>query len=521
VAGAYRIEAPLGSGGFGSVFRAQQVRTGLPVALKLLHQTLAGDPEGVARFHREAKLAMRLSHPTVVKVMDAGFAEDGTPFIAFELLEGATLESTIARGAMDDKRVVGVISPLLEALHEAHKAGIVHRDVKPANVFLTSAGDVKLLDFGVAKASAAGTLHTAAGAVLGTPMYMAPEQLTGAAVVPATDLYAVGLLAAEMLGGRPVFGESIGAIVADKVAGRTPELDPRVRASRLAPILTRALKGNPAERFSSAEEMLWAVRTLGTKSGKSELEATVIDNREEPSAPVHVRIAAGRPAKGIAKTEPLRLEDLPSAGPYPPGTGRPTPAPQPVQQAPHAPQAPGTPEPIALANVTGVSPSRVAPVPRWLWLLLLVPFVAAGVVAALYWRSRKLRAVHAIGDAAASASADSPAHPLPEIPAPANARDGRTIACDGADKHTWESLRSKMPDAAKAGAVTNPQANVEIGQAGDVSLRFYDTRGKKRADRIAKAGADLGWLALVGTKKAILVDAPADKREAIRAAACD
>jgi hypothetical protein len=238
----------------------------------------------------------------------------------------------------------------------------------------------------------------------------------------------------------------------------------------------------------------------------------VIDNREEPSAPVHVRIAAMKPTQ---KTEPLRLDDLPG-NPYPPGV-RPRPQSEPPPRP--AQQVPATPEPIALANVTAVSPSRVAPVPKWLWLLLLVPFLAAGVVAALYWRSKKLKALSTIGEP--SASAESSAHPLPEIPAPAHPRDGRTLACEGADKQTWASLRAKLPEAAKAGAGTTPQANVEIGQAGDATLRLYDTRGKKRTDRIAKAGADLGYLALSGTKKAILVDAPADKREAIRAAACD
>jgi serine/threonine protein kinase len=183
--GRYRLEGEIGSGGLGVVYRAEHEKLAKPVAIKLLHAHCGGDPVLRARFEREAKALAALDHPNIVRVTDYG-VEGDTPYLVMELLEGQSLAERMALGALDEANAHELALPLLSALAYVHAAGLVHRDVKPGNVFLQRTKDgserLKLLDFGLAKFTL-GTLEdasvTRSGAVLGTPAYMSPEQASG------------------------------------------------------------------------------------------------------------------------------------------------------------------------------------------------------------------------------------------------------------------------------------------------------------------------------------------------------
>jgi serine/threonine protein kinase len=268
VAGKYRIEAEIGRGGMGVVYRAVLVRSGTPVALKMLLPDGA-DAEGRARFAREMQLAARLSHPNSVRVLDAGHAEDGAPYLCCELLNGRTLAAVIkAEGRLPLERVVRIGVQVLDALTEAHALGIVHRDIKPANIFLCydPPDFVKVLDFGVAKRPDSHTAAplTAAGVGIGTPQYMAPEQVGGLTVGPATDLYALGLVLAEALDGQMVVrGSSLQDIFLAQASPIPVPLPPQVMASPLGPIVARAIEKEVTSRFTSANEMRHALDPTG------------------------------------------------------------------------------------------------------------------------------------------------------------------------------------------------------------------------------------------------------------------
>ncbi len=199
--GQYRLDALLGQGGFGAVYRGVHVHLDtIQAAIKVAHADLARDPEFEKMMRRECEILYGLSHPNIVRFRDL-IVEDGVIAVAMELLEGEELADTMERGAMDPDRVPGLLSAMLEGLAYAHDKGVSHRDIKPANVFLCTDGTLKLMDFGIAKA-AHSTRATRSGMVSGTVDYMAPERFSGHSS-PAADVYAVGLVAWELLVGRP------------------------------------------------------------------------------------------------------------------------------------------------------------------------------------------------------------------------------------------------------------------------------------------------------------------------------
>jgi CheY-like chemotaxis protein len=212
LAGKYRLGSLIGSGSFGSVYRARHEDLAHDVAVKVLLTAARRSPEALARFQREGIAACRVKHPNAVAVTDFGVTAGGAAFLVMELLEGQSLEDEIKRvGRFTAPRCAEILTPLCAALAEAHAAGIVHRDVKPANVFLqqTAQGErVKVLDFGIAKMAdedaRAGNL-TVEGGILGTPVYMAPERFRGAAIDGASDVYSVGVMLYQMLAGRLPF----------------------------------------------------------------------------------------------------------------------------------------------------------------------------------------------------------------------------------------------------------------------------------------------------------------------------
>jgi serine/threonine-protein kinase len=259
----YVIERLVGAGGMGEVYAATKLDDGRRVAIKMLRADLADDAEVVARFRLEAAVVTALRHPNIVQVTDFR-AELGEPlYFVMELLEGETLRDRIrAEGPMAPARVVAMAGQILAALAAAHAAGIVHRDVKPANVFLTRTvadESVKLLDFGLATPDTlAAWLETGPlsrdGQILGSPSYMAPEQALGLNVDARTDLFSVGALMYEAITGRRPRGERGVESASVFECASLREIAPWIPAP-LASIVDRALSVDPEERFSSAVEM--------------------------------------------------------------------------------------------------------------------------------------------------------------------------------------------------------------------------------------------------------------------------
>jgi eukaryotic-like serine/threonine-protein kinase len=278
IGGRYRLEAPIASGGMATVWRATDTVLTRPVAVKVLHSHLAADPEFVARFRREAVAAARLAHPSIVAIYDTS---DDPEAIVMELVDGRTLRDELdARSFLPAAEAVAIASSICQALEVAHKAGIVHRDVKPANVLLSASGQLKVADFGIAKAARAGDEDdlpdlTAIGRMVGTAKYLAPEQVSGGEIDARTDVYAVGAVLYEMLCGRaPFTGDNDLAVATARLHGppQRPRSILRTVPPRLDEIVMKALATDADDRHSSASA-LWA-----------DLQSCPID--DQPLAPV-------------------------------------------------------------------------------------------------------------------------------------------------------------------------------------------------------------------------------------------
>ena len=265
VATKYQLEHRLGRGGFGEVWRAERLADGAPVALKLLPSELTSDDSVIQRFEREARLAQRLKHPNTVRILDFGKTERQLPYIAWELLEGRSLDSVLDEGGpFSLSRAVRVTCQIARSLSEAHRVGIIHLDIKPNNIFLLDDRDetdvVKVLDFGHAKPITPLGLAlekvTDQFAIIGTPAYMAPEQVLQNEVAPATDLYALGLLLCEMLTGEVVVkGASPVRVLLIQASTEPVPLPEEVLSSPFGPIVEGAMHKELAARYQSADDL--------------------------------------------------------------------------------------------------------------------------------------------------------------------------------------------------------------------------------------------------------------------------
>jgi beta-lactam-binding protein with PASTA domain len=255
----YRLVKSLGCGGMADVYLAHDDTLDRDVALKVMSSRYASDEEFVERFKREAQSAAALSHPNIVSIFDRGESEDGTYYIAMEYLPGGTLKDRILkRGALPARTAAAVALQMAEALRAAHERDVIHRDIKPHNILITGHGDVKVTDFGIARAAASSTM-TRTGHILGTAHYISPEQAMGEPVGPASDLYSLGVVLYEMLTGELPFDADTPLGIAMKhVNGhlRQPkELNPAV-PDGINAITLRLLAKNPEDRYASDSELI-------------------------------------------------------------------------------------------------------------------------------------------------------------------------------------------------------------------------------------------------------------------------
>ncbi len=258
VAGRYRLEAPIGEGGFGRVYRARDQRLGVSVAVKIIHPWMA-EPEGVQRFEQEARTAAAISHPGVVRVTDTGVDAQVGPYTVAELVDGESLRTRMRRGRVPVTEAVEFVQQTATALAAAHARGVVHRDIKPGNLLLTSDGQVRICDFGIARLQTGETTTSATHTQVGTYMYMPPEQARGRATGPAADQYALAVVLYELLAGRlPFEGENAMAFALAHLHDEPPPLPPDVPAN-VRSAVQRALAKDPGDRFPDVESFAAAL----------------------------------------------------------------------------------------------------------------------------------------------------------------------------------------------------------------------------------------------------------------------
>src|SRR5579859_5347332 len=325
VAGKYRLDAVIGEGGMGAVWAATHTGLGQAVAVKFISKEFITSPEALRRFDSEAKAAAQLRSRHVVQVFDNGTLEDGTPYIAMELLRGENVHARVHRaGPVPLNEAVEILSQCCRALTRAHAAGIVHRDIKPDNIFLTQTEEegilVKVLDFGIAKFASGPNDHssTRTGAVLGTPLYMSPEQARGLKTIDyRTDLYSLGLVAYTMLTGNLAFSsESFGDLLVQICTAPLPSLcanAPWLPAA-MEPWFQRACARDPSARFVSAQELTDALRAAAGVGRASALPESAVQGMPPGGIAVgNVAHAASiGTASGMSRTgDPSALPVLP------------------------------------------------------------------------------------------------------------------------------------------------------------------------------------------------------------------
>ncbi|MEZ4393225.1 MAG: serine/threonine-protein kinase [Polyangiales bacterium] len=442
--GRFKILSVLARGGMGKVYRAEQSPLGRLIALKVLNPNYSGenDPEFHKRFFFEASIVARLSHANTVTLYDYGQTDDGVYFMAMELLEGRTLHRRLRdEGPVAVPSALHIALQVCRSLREAHGLGVIHRDLKPANIFLIRRDDdddfVKVLDFGLVKSTDTdGESLTQTGLFIGSPKYMAPEQIRGERVSPATDVYSIGVILFEMLTGRVPFDKpnSVNLLMAH-VSEAVPALS-EVRPDHNVPaavedLVYRCLSKSPDDRFASMSELIDELKRLAM--GMLPHGALLSGTGEFLSSMAPATIASG---EHRAATPPA----LPSASRSP----LPPPLPQPEDSAPSI-----TAEPVASLPPTPFAPSapypapqpapRPAPVaarPRSLAPAAFALFALSVLVGAgLYARSRRVEAP----------VAPPPVAQAPVAPPPATVSVALDSDPSGAEVYEGERLLGRTP----------------------------------------------------------------------------
>lgn len=275
VAKRYQLTAVVGAGSAGAVYRATDMQRKQDVAVKLLHERLDSESESRQRFAREMQAAVTVHHPNIVRLLDRGEEPDGTPFLVLELLEGRGLDVALEAGPMDVPSAVEVTRQLLSALAAVHFHGYLHRDVTPENVFLTRGYDdelhVKLIDFGISKPVKTDMTITGDGIILGTPSYMAPEQITSDYdFTPATDVWQAGAVLYTMLTGGPPFHDDNLSRLLVQIARTSAPPIANFRSDcpdSIAEVLTKSLRRVPQQRYSNGHDMSVALHRAAHAAG--------------------------------------------------------------------------------------------------------------------------------------------------------------------------------------------------------------------------------------------------------------
>jgi len=365
LAGKYRIERALGRGGMGLVVATVHVELRTPVAVKLLDPRYTDRPKVIERFVREARAAARLKSDHICHVFDAGRLDDGTPYMAMELLEGKDLRRVLKDGPVAMETAVEYLRHACDAIAEAHAAGIVHRDLKPSNLFLTERRDgsplVKVLDFGVAKAhDDVAPALTGAHAVVGSPSYMAPEQVRSAKDVDArSDIWSLGVILCELVSGELPFSGDTTLDLARNIQQEPPVL-PADAAPELVAIVERCLQKDPMLRFQSVGELVAAFDAMP----RAKREASIATEQVPPAGPRKSRvvwaigavaaIALGVGAAIFVSHRSVDKGEASGASMASPALASPSPSPAPAP-APARPLAPAqspSPEPAPIAAPT-------------------------------------------------------------------------------------------------------------------------------------------------------------------------
>jgi eukaryotic-like serine/threonine-protein kinase len=317
LAGRYHLRVPLGSGGAGTVWRADDDVLGRPVAVKLLHPELERDTSAVVRFRREATSAAALTHPNAVIVYDIG-EDSGRIFLVMELVDGPTLSDLLHPGRLPAAEVAALGGAVSRALGAAHDRDLVHRDVKPGNVLLTREGVAKMADFGIATALGdAQARLTTPGMVVGTSTYLAPEQLSGDAVDGRADIYSLGLVLHECLTGEPAFSGGTAVEVATRrLAGDVPPPSTKVPGipEELDLVIERATRRDPTERWEHGADLAAALLALAPEDATRRL-AMLVNQRVGAPAPEPAPRTDESPARSgpAAVTAPPRGDEAPTS----------------------------------------------------------------------------------------------------------------------------------------------------------------------------------------------------------------
>jgi len=465
VAGKYAIEALLGSGAMGEVYKARQIALDKKIALKVMHAAVAGDPSFAERFHREAKAASRLDHPNSIRVIDFGEEPDGLTYIAMEYVEGRDLHDVIQKEwPLSGERVANILIQATSALAVAHDMGVVHRDLKPENIMVVAGTDedgrptdiVKVLDFGIAKimdksggAGTAGGPKTTAGLVIGTPEYMSPEQGRGEPIDTRADIYSIGVILFELLTGQVPFSAEtpIGTVVKHLTdeppvpSGLNPAIDRRLEA-----ICLKAMQKKRDERYQNARELRAALRA-------------VVD---EPPSSVSVMPAAVAPTMiGMPEAPPTR-----------------------ILSAPQASRA-------ATAHVAS-APAKAAAWPRWVGLALLAAAIFGGTRFVVSWLHDRDSPPSPIASATASAALLH--EPGPDTAAtavtvvdPATTAGASTVSPHAVPQGTPHSVPTTAPPNTTAVPPSEPAFQPSQGNA---AVRVANVTGA--SEEAVKAALPLG-----------------------------